>query len=476
MSPLRALLRAAPAALLSALLSAPVFAEEALPVVVPTPREVSYGETLFEIQGLQARIPEGMDPRIPAEVEALCSELGLPKDAPDGILLELALEGNGPSQGYHLRVEKERIVCTAPAPQGLFYGLQSLAQLCLRREGKVLTRPAGITDSPSYAVRGVICLGGGEEGLAFLKRHKFNLLMTTEARGKADPQSVGRTVDLCRRAFIDVLGLEGSQGSLVEMPDVEVYYRKRFDAGLRYLSVNFDDLQMAAGQGGDLARRHLEVALKARRALKDARLAFCPTPYAGTPEKGFTFCERQAALEYLAALRKDLPAEVEVFWTGPGVFSPVVDAASADAYAALIGRKPLFWDNMPIRWCNRFRMPTGRPADLCRHVSGTIANLNENETNDLVLSRPVWVALADSLWNSEGYVPDAAPERAFRALAGDAWKEAFAVWHSLAPGGAGAGTEEIRRAAAAVRERAPPGRFRDRLLEVLALPSSAAPK
>lgn len=66
--------------------------------------------------------------------------------------LTLALSTEGAPESYRLEVTPQRIVVTAPDAAGLFYGLQSLAQLAEQGNGSI---PAlTVTDAPRFGYRG----------------------------------------------------------------------------------------------------------------------------------------------------------------------------------------------------------------------------------------------------------------------------------------------------------------------------------
>lgn len=77
------------------------------------------------------------------------------------------------------------------------------------------------------------------------------------------------------------------------------------------------------------------------------RLMFTPTEYWGTTPDAY--------LRTLAGLN---PA-IGVVWTGPGVLSPEVTLAQAQAFGAIVGRKPILWYNYPV---NDWTAPSGELA------------------------------------------------------------------------------------------------------------------
>lgn len=170
-------------------------------------------------------------------------------------------------------------------------------------------------------------------------------------------------------------------------------------AGVRTFMVSFDDVQrefaypqdvQAYGSGdqaygranGDLLTR-LYQALRA--ADPGARLLTVAADYDGTADS-----------LYLLGLRETLAPGIEVMWTGPDVQSRPFSAAEADAYAGLIGRTPIVWENWlandTIRRPGKpprriFLGPFNRRAGLAGHVGGFFFHTaNEAELNFLPLA------------------------------------------------------------------------------------------
>lgn len=171
-------------------------------------------------------------------------------------------------------------------------------------------------------------------------------------------------------------------------------YKPFWRAGAQTFMVSFDDVIKAFaypqdvatyGQGdeaygranGDLLTRLLE-ALRERD--RHARLLMVGADYNGTADTA-----------YLEGLRATLDRDVEVEWTGPGVFSQDFKPSAAKAYANAIGRIPILWENWVtndadgniVRQSNRIHLGTyGRKRDLRRAVRGFLLNpMNEADLN-----------------------------------------------------------------------------------------------
>lgn len=170
-------------------------------------------------------------------------------------------------------------------------------------------------------------------------------------------------------------------------------------AGVRTYMVSFDDIVWAFGCPGDVARygqgeaafgrANADLLNKLYAALLDrdhaARLLTVTPEYDGTMDG-----------EYLRGFRQVLGPGIEVMWTGAATESRPFSPAEADAYAKLIGRMPIVWENWTVndtlfrrgRWPARvFLGPYTRRADVAGHVGGFFFNpANQSDLNYLPLA------------------------------------------------------------------------------------------
>ncbi len=75
-------------------------------------------------------------------------------DTSEGIRLEVT--GDGPPESYELDVDSDGISLSAPTPQGLFRGIQTLRQLLPPEQGPWTVPGVQIRDEPRFAHRGVM--------------------------------------------------------------------------------------------------------------------------------------------------------------------------------------------------------------------------------------------------------------------------------------------------------------------------------
>lgn len=193
--------------------------------------------------------------------------------------------------------------------------------------------------------------------------------------------------------------------------------------GARFLCLALDDVPTRLRHEADLARyrslgeAHAELAATlCEHTTEDVTLWLVPTDYAGT-----------ASSAYLETLGAELPARVEVGWTGRSVVSPEITRAEAAARAGALRRRLLVWDNYPVndgpmRTSLHLGPYTGRDPRLAEHVSGLLLNPME-------LPRASTVALrtaAEYMRDPEAYAPEEAWQRAVHATGAGAG-EAFAL-------------------------------------------------
>lgn len=104
-------------------------------------------------------------------------------DAPDAILLQRSFSGELPQEGYQLTVSSRQIIIRANSASGIFYGLQSLLQMCpLQDETPHLIAQCEITDYPRFKWRGMhldvarhfFSVAEVKQYIDYLAAYKFN--------------------------------------------------------------------------------------------------------------------------------------------------------------------------------------------------------------------------------------------------------------------------------------------------------------
>ncbi len=149
----------------------------------------------------------------------------------------------------------------------------------------------------------------------------------------------------------------------------------------------------------DLTRRVLDWV---RAHAPGGRFLFCPTPYCGRmADRGL------GGPGYLDAIGRQLPAEVDIFWTGPEIISREISVGHLQEVGARLRRKPLLWDNLHANdydgrrfYCGPY---AGRDPAIRAAVAGILTNPNTEFPLNYVPVRtlaaflaggPVWDARA----------------------------------------------------------------------------------
>lgn len=159
------------------------------------------------------------------------------------------------------------------------------------------------------------------------------------------------------------------------------------DLGADILCILFDDMP---GDFPGLAARQLEIVEDVQAISRAGQHIVCPTYYSFDPVLENVFGPMPD--NYLGDLGRGLSDDVGFFWTGNRVISNSYSESDMDTVAALIGRRPILWDNYPV---NDGRLTsshlhlqpfTGRPAALSQWTEGHCVNpMNQPELSKLVL-------------------------------------------------------------------------------------------
>jgi hypothetical protein len=157
---------------------------------------------------------------------------------------------------------------------------------------------------------------------------------------------------------------------------------------LDFFGLFFDDMSSAP----DLAARQLEVASLVQ-SLTKAKMIFCPSFYSDDSMLDMLFGQRPA--DYLEEIGKNLPANVEILWTGDQIISPEISPTHLQTVTTLLKRKPFVCDNFfaddgPLN-CNFLRLvaPIGRDNALAQTTHWAL-----NPMNQPALSKIVFLAFS----------------------------------------------------------------------------------
>jgi hypothetical protein len=157
------------------------------------------------------------------------------------------------------------------------------------------------------------------------------------------------------------------------------------------LAILFDDMP---GDLDALAARQAEIVADVHHWHPEMRLLVCPTYYSFDPVLEKYFGAMPGG--YWQQLGRELPADVDIFWTGNAVCSQTISVADIRRIREQVGRRLLLWDNYPVndgaeRSQHLYLHPLeGREGGLGEELSGHLCN----PMNQGWLSLPALAGLA----------------------------------------------------------------------------------
>lgn len=132
-----------------------------------------------------------------------------------------------------------------------------------------------------------------------------------------------------------------------------------------YFALLFDDMKISLEHEGAVQNRFIRECLEILKPL-GIRLITCSSFYTTDPILEKVFGKMPEC--YYGDLLRDIPSDVDFFWTGPKVISTEYGADDLKTACGLLGRKPFIWDNYPVN--------DGRKASDYLYL-GPFANRNE---------------------------------------------------------------------------------------------------
>ena len=192
-----------------------------------------------------------------------------------------------------------------------------------------------------------------------------------------------------------------------------------YDIGVRNFGLLLDDIPWDFQYEDDkeafdsIVDAHIDLVNKTYAALKkidtSIRLTVCPTEYSGN-------CNEY----YITKFGSNIPADVDLFWTGAEICSRVLTVREANEFSSATNHRPLYWDNFPVNDCEMFQEMhlgalIGRDKELYKHCEGVISNVMEfAECSKIPL-----MTIADFLWNPLAYQPEDSLKNAHKEILGD---------------------------------------------------------
>lgn len=445
--------------------------------VLPTPQRAAYRDVFVPLDGASLLLGDGLTPDGPhlkllqARVEAVggslsivdgigssgsvCIALGPCRDLSDALADRPVPERE---QGYRMdtvRTDGKAIVALRGHDRlGLLWALSSFVQLLRVHDGKAVVREADIVDYPSTANRGFIA-GNWPDGAYYSIVFKFNKPVFQSALVPRDVPRSERAHAWRKPPTAQVVQDIRTMGELLTPFGIQWYAgfnpihgtpeqkvrsddEEDFQAALRlsrlvaaaggHLCLKYDDNRFPIhpddikrfGTGREADIYFINRLFSAvRKEFPRFRILFCPPFYWG-PSAPTMYPEPRD--DYLFALGRRLPKEVEIFWTGPRVKSGVVKPEYVEWISARLQRKPVYWQNsfgMPHSYGYHYAtdpVPTWQEWTY----DGFLERVDTYMLNSMM---PNYCAangtVADFCWNPEQYDPQRSIEQACSKLVGD---------------------------------------------------------
>lgn len=137
------------------------------PGLLPTPQSIEWNDEAISLKYVKVKLPDIKESplkvaQLKSEIKKLLSDNKLKQSnkAKKQLLLKLG-KVNSPNhwkgqadEAYELVTEKRGVIITANTVKGLYYGVQTLRQLMVRKNGKTTVAACKIHDYPAFKIRG----------------------------------------------------------------------------------------------------------------------------------------------------------------------------------------------------------------------------------------------------------------------------------------------------------------------------------
>lgn len=340
---------------------------------------------------------------------------------------------------YIIIISENEVIVKASCEKGAFRGAHTLAKLIVKNELKEGT----LTDYPLFKKRGYI---EGFYGPTWENSKRLSVMKLMASYGM-NTFFYAPKDDIYHRAKWRELYPENELSQLKNLfniacenyldfhwtigPGLTYKYtsdedftllinkiKSIYDIGVRNFGLLLDDIPWNFQHEEDekafdsIVDAHIDLVNKTYTALKEIdstiNLTVCPTEYSGN-------CNEY----YITKFGCNIPADVDLFWTGAEICSRVLTVREADEFTSATKHRPLYWDNYPVNDCEMFQEMhlgalIGRDKELYKHCEGIISNVMEfAECSKIPL-----MTIADYLWNPLAYKPDESLNNAHKEMLG----------------------------------------------------------
>ena len=332
-------------------------------------------------------------------------------------------------EGYFLKIAKDRIVIAGADERGVYYGVQTLAQLLALGKLPLVE----ITDYPDVPYRGVVEGFYGTpwshearmRQLEFYGRNKMNVYLygpkddpyhsTPNWRKPYPPREAEQLKMLVEKAHEnnvifywaihpgqDIRWNEEDRSQLLQK------FESMYQLGVRGFAVFFDDISGEGTKADKQAELLNYIDNHFVKIKKDvAPLIMCPTEY----NKSWAKVEGG----YLTTLGDKLNEGIQIMWTGDKVVA-TIDKPTMGFINPLLKRKAYIWWNFPVSDYVRDHLLLGPVYGNGTDIKDELAAFVSNPMEHAEASKISLYSVADYTWNMSRYDSDASWRRAVKDL------------------------------------------------------------
>lgn len=355
-------------------------------------------------------------------------------------------------ESYGIIIERERAEIYCDSDRAFNYGILTLQQL--KNEDKLYS--SIIFDYPHMKIRGIIEGFYGEpwtfkerwEAIETISKFKMNAyiyapkndlyhrIKWSEPYPKDEINKMKILLNQCNNKYIDFYYTLGPGVSIKYSSEEQLKllidkYMQLYEIGVRNFGILFDDIPLELfdhkdkGVFQNAEKAHSYIVNKLYEHFKamdkKCRLIVCGSLYYGRGNE-----------EYIVNLGKDIPNDVEIFWTGRSICSQELDSRDAKYFFENTLHKPLYWDNYPVNdaeMSNELHLGPiiGRDGDLYKYAEGLLCNVMEYKEASMI---PI-ITAADYLWDGIGYEKEKSLKRGILEVVGEKNAEDFVSFNKF---------------------------------------------
>ncbi|MGL5682676.1 MAG: beta-N-acetylglucosaminidase [Marinifilaceae bacterium] len=329
------------------------------------------------------------------------------------------------AEGYYIKVTDKSVVVAGADERGLFYGMQTLAQLV---EGNSLPK-VEITDYPDIRFRGVVEGFYGtpwshEARISQLKYYGLHKMNTYIYGPKDDPyhsspnwrkpypaneaKQLQELVNIAHDNYVDFVWAihpgKDIKWNQEDRDNLLAKFEAMYQLGLRSFAVFFDDI---SGEGtnpdrqAELLNYIDDNFVKVKKDVTP--LVMCPTEYNkswSNPNGG-----------YLTTLGDKLNPSVEIMWTGDRVIA-TIDKQGTAWINERIKRPAYIWWNFPVSDYVRDHLLMGEVYGNDLNLQNDLSGFVSNPMEHAEASKIALYSVADYAWNMAKFESRSSWERA----------------------------------------------------------------